>query len=426
MATPLPRKRPPISPHRFDPWSLSPKENWKQFTCWLASLKGEDPFNLFGIFWVLLCPLVALYGLFKTTWHPYTIVFTLIYYFWAAVSLTGGYHRLFSHRTYSVNPIWRFLILLISSSTMQGTVLVWARNHRAHHRYMDTDKDPYDATKGFWWSHEGWAIQQHRPEEMSEIDISDLTSDPVVMFSHKYYGLMAISSGLVFPWLFCGLLWGDFLGGLWLGGIIRIVVFLHCTFLINSLAHYSGEKTYSEHITPVDNMWANILTLGEGYHNFHHSFPYDYRGSEVKLRIDPVKWLVDIASFLGIAYDVKSFPDKFIQHTRMEKSKRDLEKIAARIAPGPPIATLPLMTSQDVKRRVLEGAGLIIIEGVAYDVTRFLPEHPGGDAILKLYYGKDATNAFNGLLVRHTASARILLASLAVARIQQEENEKKD
>jgi stearoyl-CoA desaturase (delta-9 desaturase) len=353
-------------------------------------------------------------------------VFTLVFYFWAAVSLTGGYHRLFSHRTFVVNNFWKFVILLTSSSTFQGTVLVWARNHRAHHRYMDTSKDPYDATKGFWWSHQGWAIQQHRPEEMSEIDISDLTSDPVVMFSHNYYGLLALSSGLLFPTLFCGLLWGDYKGGFWLGGIVRIVVFLHCTFLINSLAHYSGDKDYNEHITPVDNVWANLLTMGEGYHNFHHSFPYDYRGSEFKLRVDPVKWLVDIGRFLGIAKEVKSFPDKWIQHVRMEKAKRDLERNAKLFAPSPPSDELPIMCREDVTRRVQEGAGLIIINQIVYDVTRFLGEHPGGEAIIKLYYAKDATAAFNGPLVKHTASARVLLASLAVARLQCEPDIKRD
>lgn len=418
MATPMPRERPPISPHRFDDWTLSPGENWKQLTSWLASLKGEDPFNLFGIFWIILCPFVALYGLFVTPWHLKTLVFTSIFYFWTAVSITGGYHRLFSHRTFTVNEFWRFLVLWTSSSAFQGTVLVWARNHRAHHRYMDTPKDPYDATKGFWWSHQGWAIQQHRPEEMSEIDISDLTSDRVVMLFHNYYGLFALSSGLLFPTLVCGLGWGDFLGGFWIGGIIRITVFLHCTFLINSLAHYSGDKDYNPDITPVDNVWANLLTMGEGYHNFHHSFPYDYRGSEFKLRVDPSKWLVDIAYYLGIASNIKSFPDEYIQHVRMEKAKKFLTNNDKYVSPVPIKEALPFMPLEDVKRRVEEGAQLIIIQDTVYDVTRFLPEHPGGETIIKAYFGKDATQAFYGHLVRHTASARILLASLAIAQVQ--------
>jgi stearoyl-CoA desaturase (delta-9 desaturase) len=381
-------------------------------------LKGEEPFNLFGIFWVLLSPLLALYGLFVTPYHLNTIIFTAIFYFWAAVSLTGGYHRLFSHKTYSVNSFWKGVILGLSSSVMQGTVIVWARNHRAHHRYMDTEKDPYDATKGFWWSHEGWAIQQHRPENMSEIDISDLTSDPVVMFSHNYYGLLAVTTGVIFPTLFCGYFWGDYAGGFWLGGIVRIVVFLQCTFLINSLAHYTGHKDYNENITPVDNWLANLLTMGEGYHNFHHAFPYDYRGTDVLGRFDPARWIIDVMKALGIAKDVKRFPDELIEYVKLETLQRKIAKRSARLSPAPPASELPCMTSQDVKRRAQEGACLIIVEGLVHDVTKFLPEHPGGEAIIRAYFGKDATSAFYGNLVQHSTLARTVLASTTIAKIK--------
>lgn len=418
MTTPPVIQRPPISPHRFDDWTLSPSKNWVQLTSWLASLKGEHPFNLFGIFWVLLCPLPALYGLFVTPWYLKTVIFALCFYVVSAVSLTGGYHRLFSHRTFQA-PAWvRFLILATSSSVFQGTCLVWARNHRAHHRYMDTDKDPYNAKRGFWWSHMGWAIQQHRPEEMSEIDISDLTSDPVLMHFHNYYGPWALGTGVLLPSLICGFGWGDFAGGFWLAGILRIVVFLHCTFLINSLAHYEGDKHYNEHITPVDNVWANLLTMGEGYHNFHHSFPYDYRGSELKLRLDPAKWFVDFLTFFGLANNVKTVPNDHIEHTKIECIRRQLADRSLRVEPGIPHHELPEMSAKDVLRRTQEGASLMVIDGLIVDVAEFFPVHPGGEAILKTYLGKDATAAFNGQLVRHTATARVLTKSMAIAKIK--------
>lgn len=422
MASTPARVRPPISPHRFDDWTLSPSENWKQLTGWLASLKGEDPFNLFGIFWVLLCPLLALYGLLVTPWHLNTIIFGLVFYVIAAVSLTGGYHRLFSHRTFQAGPVTRFCILLTSSSVFQGTCLTWARNHRVHHRYMDTDKDPYNAKRGFWWSHMGWAIQQQRPEEMSDIDVSDLTSDPILMHFHNYYGPWAIGSGMILPSLVCGLGWGDYAGGFWLAGVLRIVVFLHCTFLINSLAHYSGDRDYNEHITPVDNVWANILTMGEGYHNFHHSFPYDYRGSEIKSRLDPAKWAVDILNFFGLAINLKTVPNDHILHTKIECVRRQLALKSPRYEPGIPLHELPLMSVQDVQRRAHEGASVMIIDGLVVCVKEFLPEHPGGEAILKAYFGKDATSAFYGQLVRHTATAKVLVRAMAIAKIKQDDS----
>ena len=37
----------------------------------------------------------------------------------------------------------------------------------------------------------------------------------------------------------------------------------------------------------------------------------------------------------------------------------------------------------------------VIIHGRAYDVTEFLPEHPGGPKIILKYAGKDATEEFD-------------------------------
>ena len=374
--------------------------------------------GLGAIGWVMLHPILMIYGLFVTPWVWNTVVFAVIYYIVTALAVTTCYHRLLSHKSFAVSKWFEAVLLLISSSAMEGPALGWVRNHRAHHRWLDTDKDPYDAKKGLWWSHMGWAIQPYDPERVAEVDVSDLTNDELVMIQHNYYMVFALSLGFIFPSLFCGLLWGDYAGGFWLGGITKMAIIIQSAFCVNSLAHWDGEHTYCESTTPVDNFFVNVITTGEGFHNFHHAFPYDYRGTNQTWAYDPIKWFIASLKFLGLAHDLKAFPDPLIEHARMETTRNKIER---ELKSSKAIKTedqLPFMSTADVRRRVQEGASLIIVAGHVHDIHDFLPQHPGGEAILKAYIGKDASNAFYGTtIVKHTAGARKILESLTIAKL---------
>ena len=410
-------KRVVKSPYRFDPWTWSVTENVKCFRAWWKSLEQEDAAGQAAIGWVALSPIVTLLGLFVTPWYSYTVIFAAVYFLITAQCVMLSYHRMLSHKAFSVAPLTKIVLLVLGASAMEGPALGWVRNHRAHHRFLDTEKDPYDAKKGFWWSHMGWALHPLDPEQFRDIDISDLTSDPIVMYQNTYYQPIALVTGFLFPTLFCGLLWGDYAGGFWIGSLLRMQLCLQSAFFTNSLAHYHGEHTFFDESTPVDNPLVHLLTSGEGFHNFHHAFPYDYRGTNATWAVDPIKWLTYVLSLLGLAYDLKSYPNNLIDHARLETSKSRIEREMAQIAPCKPKELLPPMTLSDVRRRTEEGASLIIIDGLVADVTEFLPEHPGGEAIIKAYLGKDATKAFYGNITQHTQGARKLLASLTMAKI---------
>jgi stearoyl-CoA desaturase (delta-9 desaturase) len=405
------------SPHRFDDWSWSPEVNWKQFKAWASSLPQEDAVGLGAIGWVLLHPVLMIYGLLVTPWVWNTIVFSVIYYLITALAVTTCYHRLLAHKSFACKKWVEALLIFLSTSAMEGPALGWVRNHRAHHRWLDTEKDPYDAKKGFWWSHMGWAIQPYEPERVAEVDVSDLTSNRLVMIQNDYYMAFASVTGFIFPTVFCGLLWGDYAGGFWLGAITKMSIILQAAFCVNSLAHYVGEHTYCESTTPVDNLFVQVLTTGEGFHNFHHAFPYDFRGTHKLWAYDPIKWFVHFLKFCGLAHDLKTFPDSLIEHAEMETTRNKLDR---QLKSSTAIKTedkLPFMSSADVRRRVQEGASLIIVEGRVHDVHDFLPEHPGGEDILKAYIGKDATKAFYGNIVQHTHGARKILESLSIAKL---------
>ncbi|OZC05762.1 hypothetical protein X798_07263, partial [Onchocerca flexuosa] len=91
---------------------------------------------------------------------------------------------------------------------------------------------------------------------------------------------------------------------------------LHGTWLINSLAHKHGFKPYNPNITSVENLWLAVSAMGEGGHNYHHTFPQDYRTSEYVLHFNVTKLFIDTLVFLGLAYDMKVVPQEIIERQK--------------------------------------------------------------------------------------------------------------
>ena len=228
------------------------------------------------------------------------------------VSTTGGYHRLFAHRTYRACSAIRLLYLLFGAASFQGPALRWASDHRLHHARTDLDEDPHNIRKGFWWAHMGWLF--YRTE--TNLDRApDLVEDPLVRFQERFYLPLGTLFGFVLPTLIASA-WGDPLGGLLLGGFLRLLVQYHATFAINSVAHTVGRRPYSTDTSARDSVLTAILTLGEGYHNFHHRFPGDYRNGILARHFDPTKWWVWALSKAGLAWGLRRAPEEAIKKAR--------------------------------------------------------------------------------------------------------------
>jgi hypothetical protein len=165
----------------------------------------------------------------------------------------------------------------MGSGAFEGSCLWWSRGHRAHHKYVDTDKDPYAVVKGFWHAHIGWMLVRRDRTRMGRALDDDLLADPVVAFQHANYLPLALLMTFVVPTLVAGLGWGDYFGGYFVAGVARLVFVHHSTFCVNSLAHWAGAATYTDGHTARNSIVTALVTLGEGYHNFHHEFPTDYR-----------------------------------------------------------------------------------------------------------------------------------------------------
>ena len=229
------------------------------------------------------------------------------------MSITAGYHRLWSHKAYDANVVIRFVYAIGGAFAIQNSALHWSSDHRVHHRHVDdNDHDPYSAKRGFWYSHIGWMLREYQAHRYHDYkNVRDLQRDPIVMWQHKYYLVLVLMTNFGIPLLF-GLINGNVVGSLLLIGFMRLVISHHVTFFINSLAHMWGSQPYSDKNTAKDNPIVALLTYGEGYHNFHHAFQYDYRNAIKWWQFDPTKWWIKLLSWFGLASNLKKIPEEKI------------------------------------------------------------------------------------------------------------------
>lgn len=156
----------------------------------------------------------------------------------------------------------------------------------------------------------GWLYVKKHPsivEAGKKLNFEDLASDPVIMFQKKLDPWFALFMCFVFPGLVCTL-WGDsFWNGYWVAGAARCVFVWHTTWLVNSAAHLYGDHPYDPASHPAENPIVSFLTLGEGWHNWHHKYPFDYAASEfgISRQFNPTKLFIDACCFLGLAWDRK-------------------------------------------------------------------------------------------------------------------------
>uniref|UniRef100_A0A914W1K9 Uncharacterized protein n=1 Tax=Plectus sambesii TaxID=2011161 RepID=A0A914W1K9_9BILA len=262
-----------------------------------------------------LAGLVGLYqAIFYAKWA--TLLFTFVLFCVSQFGATGGAHRLWSHRSFKAHWPAKVILMYFNTFSFQNDIIEWARDHRCHHKWTDTDADPHNAQRGLFYSHIGWLMVKKHPEVIRRgktLDISDLTNDPVLKFQRKYYLPMAIFNGFIFttivPWYF----WGETaFNALYIAGFLRYVASLNVTFCVNSLAHFIGYKPYDLSISPTENIMTSITTMGEGGHNYHHTFPQDYRTSEFGRFANWTTILIDIFAALGWVYDRKTVSNEII------------------------------------------------------------------------------------------------------------------
>ncbi len=244
----------------------------------------------------------------------------LFWYFFRVFSLTGFYHRYFSHRAYKTSRAWQFVFAVCGMTAIQRGPLWWAAHHRRHHLHSDTGEDAHSPiTNGIWWSHFGWfASRENFPTRYSAVP--DLARYPELVFLNRF--------DWVVPVVFLAALYGF---GEWLaaahpslqtngaqmfvwGGLISTVAVYHATFCVNSLCHLFGARPYKEVGDESRNNWlVAFLTFGEGWHNNHHRFPAAARQGFRWWQVDITYLILLLMSKAGIIHSLKEVPPEVIK-----------------------------------------------------------------------------------------------------------------
>ncbi|KAJ6571158.1 hypothetical protein B0H19DRAFT_935971 [Mycena capillaripes] len=364
--------------------------------------------NWISVFALTLPPAMGIIGVYHTKLRWETAVFSVLYYFYTGLGITAGYHRLWAHRCYNASKFLQYFLALAGAGAVQGSIKWWSRDHRAHHRYTDTKLDPYNANEGFWHAHVGWMLVKPRIRP-GAADVSDLKKNDVVRWQHEHFLALLLIMGFVVPTVIPWLGWGDARGGYVYAGLVRLCFVHHSTFCVNSLAHWLGESSFDDKHTPRDHLITALCTIGEGYHNFHHQFPMDYRNAVKWYQYDPTKWFIWVCQKLGLASHLKVFPDNEIRKGELTMQLKRLRETQESLTWPTDSNDLPVISWDAYVKQSGERA-LILVSGFIHDCTSFIEEHPGGAHWIVKYIGKDATTAFFGGVYDHSNAAHNLLA----------------
>lgn len=246
-------------------------------------------------------------------------------YFFRMFFITAGYHRYFSHRTFKTSRIFQFLLAFFSQSSLQKGALWWAANHRIHHKYSDTEKDPHSANVyGFWYSHLGWILAPDYKPTRYDL-IKDLARYKELVWLNKYHAIPAVVMAIAVYFIgnaVNGHSWIDWSAGistLCVGFLLSTVLLFHGTFTINSLMHKIGNRRYDTKDHSRNSIVLALITLGEGWHNNHHYYQSTARQGFYWWEIDITYYVIRTLGLFGIVWDIREVPKHIRESNKIQK-----------------------------------------------------------------------------------------------------------
>jgi stearoyl-CoA desaturase (delta-9 desaturase) len=304
---------------------------------------------LIGTFLLAITAVPAYIWFFGITW--FQIAFFIFMAYATGMSITLGYHRLFSHIAFQAKLPVRLFTVLFGAAAFENSVIQWASEHRRHHKHVDDhDDDPYAISRGFFYAHIGWLLFKLHADGPYD-NVNDLKKDPLVSWQHRYVQWIGVAVGFVMPTVVGYLMEGPVgaLGGFLISGVARVVAVQHCTFFINSACHTVGRQPYSAKCSARDSWIMALFTFGEGYHNYHHEFQHDYRNGVKPWQWDPTKWAIWLMQHVGLTSSLRRVPSEKILLAQIAETQRQLEaKLQqTKTATLPEAARALLQASQD-------------------------------------------------------------------------------
>lgn len=286
-----------------------------------------------GFILVQLSPILIFWT--GSTWFDWVLCLGL--YFIRMFFVTGGYHRYFSHSTYKTSRFVQFWIAYFAESSLQKGVLHWAANHRVHHKYSDTPKDPHSKKiYGFWYSHIGWIMGPDFKDTKLDL-IKDFAKFPELLWLNRFHLIPPLT--LLITVFFVGGSVNAYIDGvdvtfstiashglsaIVIGFFTSTVLLYHGTFSINSLMHMFGKKRYESKDESKNNLILALITLGEGWHNNHHYYQSSTRQGFYWWEIDITYYILKVMSWFGIVWDLKPVP-RHIKDSRTKDEAKALK-----------------------------------------------------------------------------------------------------
>lgn len=249
-----------------------------------------------------------------------TLAWSVLGMYASGLGVTGGSHRLWSHRAYKASLPVQLLLMALQTMAGQNSIYTWSRDHRVHHKFSETHADPHNIKRGFFFAHIGWLCCKKHPDVKAKgklIDLSDLEANWVVMFQHRHFWWLSVVLNVYLPTMVPVWLWGErFWTSFVFSFMIRYLITLHGTWLVNSAAHYYGSRPYDQAIEARESPAVIYTALGEGFHNYHHTFPYDYATSEFGKYLNITTAFIDLCAWLGLVRDRRKVDRELILRRR--------------------------------------------------------------------------------------------------------------
>ena len=283
-------------------------------------LDGQRPHGEQILVYVfVLLPVLALAAAVPLAWgwglSWLDVGLAVAFYLLSGLGVTVGFHRHFTHRSFTAHRALRNGLAIAGSTALQGDVITWVADHRRHHAFSDSEGDPHSPwrygttagalAKGFWHAHMGWLFG--RDQTNAARFTPDLLADRDVAAVDRQFVLLTVVS-LGVPALLGGLLswswWGALTAFLW-GGLVRVGLLHHVTWSINSICHMAGRRPFGTRDRSANVWWLAVLSFGESWHNLHHADPTCARHGVKRGQIDMSARLIWLFEKFGWVHSVR-------------------------------------------------------------------------------------------------------------------------
>jgi len=287
----------------------------------LGTLGGETQSfkERFALTFVIGVPFVALAAAVPVLWGwglTWTdLIIAVVMYAISGHGVTVGFHRLFTHSSFKAKKALRVVLAIAGSLAVQGPVIRWVADHRKHHRYSDRDGDPHSPwrygetvpalMKGLWHAHIGWLYNAEQTSQQQYAP--DLLKDRAIVRVSRAFPYLVLVS-LLLPAAVGGLVtwsWQGVLTAFFWGSLVRIALLHHTTWSINSICHAVGERPFRSRDRSGNVWWLAVLSMGESWHNLHHSDPTSARHGVLRGQIDSSARIIWVFEKFGWVRDVR-------------------------------------------------------------------------------------------------------------------------